>query len=55
MVESFPKILKSTLSNGKGVLIRGFGKFCVKEKRERRGTNPATVGDMMLAPRKVAH
>ena len=30
-----------------------FGKFCVKEKSERKGRNPATGGDMMLAPRKV--
>ena len=35
------------------VLISGFGKFCVKEKRERRGRNPATGEDMMLEARKV--
>ena len=32
---------KSKFVSGEDVLIRGFGKFCVKEKRERRGRNPA--------------
>jgi nucleoid DNA-binding protein len=45
--------LKSRLSSGEDVLISGFGKFCVKEKRERRGRNPVTGEDMMLAPRRV--
>jgi integration host factor subunit alpha len=47
------EIIKSTLASGQDVLISGFGKFCVKDKRERRGRNPATGGDMMLAPRRV--
>jgi len=34
-------------------LISGFGKFCVMEKGERRGRNPATGQDLMLAPRRV--
>jgi integration host factor subunit alpha len=38
---------------GEDVLVSGFGKFCVKEKRERRGKNPATGEDMMLEPRNV--
>ena len=37
----------------KDVLISGFGKLCVKEKRERIGQNPATGEDMMLSPRRV--
>ena len=39
--------------SGDDVLISGFGKFRVKEKRERRGRNPATGEDMMLDARKV--
>jgi len=35
------------------VLISGFGKFCVHEKKERRGRNPATGDEMILPPRKV--
>jgi integration host factor subunit alpha len=52
-VETILEIIKSTLSSGDDVLISGFGKFCVKDKRERRGQSPATDEDMMLAPRKV--
>lgn len=53
IVESLLEIIKSTLESGEDVLISGFGKFCVKEKGERRGRNPATGEDLMLAPRKV--
>ncbi len=52
-VESLLEIIKRTLESGEDVLISGFGKFCVREKRERRGRNPATGDDMFLAPRKV--
>ena len=34
-------------------MISGFGKFCVKKKRERRGRNPATGKDMMMRQKKV--
>jgi integration host factor subunit alpha len=53
IVENLLEILKSTLVSGENVLISGFGKFCVKDKRERRGRNPATGDDLMLAPRRV--
>jgi integration host factor subunit alpha len=52
-VETLLEIIKKTLESGEDVLISGFGKFCVKEKRERRGRNPATGEDLMLEPRKV--
>jgi len=52
-VETILEIIKSELASGEDVLISGFGKFCVKEKRERKGRNPATGKDMMLAPRRV--
>jgi integration host factor subunit alpha len=52
-VETLLEIIKQTLISGEDVMVSGFGKFCVKEKSERRGRNPATGGDMMLAPRKV--
>ena len=47
------KIIKSTLESGEDVLISSFGKFCVKKKKKRRGRNPATGEDMILAPKKV--
>ena len=52
-VETILELIKSTLAAGEDVLISGFGKFCVKKKRERKGRNPATGEDMMMAPRKV--
>jgi integration host factor subunit alpha len=53
IVESLIELIKSKLASGEDVLVSGFGKFCVNEKRERRGRNPATGEDLMLAPRKV--
>jgi len=53
LVESLLEIMKSTLESGEDLLISGFGKFCVKEKRERRGRNPATGNDLMLGARRV--
>jgi integration host factor subunit alpha len=52
-VEIILEIIKSKLASGEDVLISGFGKFCVMEKRERRGRNPATGENMILAPRRV--
>ena len=52
-VEALLEIIKSSLSSGDDVLISGFGKFCVKEKRERRGRNPTTGEDLILAPRRI--
>jgi len=53
LVETILELIKSKLVSGENVLISGFGKFCVKEKRERRGRNPGTGEDMMLDARKV--
>ena len=53
LVETLLEIIKGTLVSGEDVLISNFGKFCVNQKKERRGRNPATGDDMMLAPRKI--
>ena len=52
-LESILEIIKNTLENGEDVLITGFGKFYVKEKRKRRGRNPQTGEDLMLGSRRV--
>ena len=52
-VETVLVVIKRSLESGEDVLISGFGKFCVKEKAERRGRNPATGEDMILKPRRV--
>jgi len=53
LIETLLEIIKSTLASGEDVLISGFGKFCINQKKERKGRNPATGDDMMLAPRRV--
>ncbi|UCD88945.1 MAG: integration host factor subunit alpha [Desulfobacterales bacterium] len=53
IVETVLEVIKRSLESGEDVLISGFGKFCVKEKKERKGRNPATGEDIMLEPRKV--
>jgi len=52
-VELLIEIIKNTLASGEDVLVSNFGRFCVKEKGERKGRNPATGDDLMLEPRKV--
>jgi len=53
LTETLLELIKKTLEAGEDIMISGFGKFCVKAKKQRRGRNPATGEDMMLAPRKV--
>ena len=53
MLETLLELMKRNLERGEDVLISGFGKFCVKEKQERRGRNPATGDDMILNSRRV--
>ena len=52
-LEILLEIIKGTLASGEDVKISGFGKFCVKEKKERKGRNPSTGESLMLRPRKV--
>jgi integration host factor subunit alpha len=53
VVEKTLEIIKSALANGEDVLISGFGKFNVREKRERVGRNPATGARLTLPSRRV--
>ena len=53
IIETMLETIKHTLESGEDVMISGFGKFCVKDKKERRGRNPATGKDMLLPPRRV--
>ena len=53
ITESLLELIKSSLESGDDVLVSGFGKFCVKEKRERKGRNPATGEDAILPARRV--
>ncbi len=53
LTELLLETIKQTLESGEDVLISGFGKFQVKDTKQRRGRNPATGGDLILSPRKV--
>ena len=53
VIESLLEIIKGSLAHGDDVLVSGFGKFCIKNKRPRRGRNPATGQDLILRERKV--
>ena len=53
IVEILLELIKSELESGDDVMISGFGKFCVKNKKKRKSRNPATGKDLIIAPRKV--
>ncbi len=53
MLDSLLELIKQSLENGEDVLISGFGKFSVKEKRERTGRNPQSGELITLPARRV--
>jgi len=53
IIETLLRSIKNTLENKDDVLISGFGKFCIKDKKDRRGRNPATGEDLTLEARRV--
>ncbi len=53
LVESLFEIMKKAMESGEDILISGFGKFCVREKKERVGRNPQTGKDLVLESRRV--
>ncbi len=53
VLEALIEIIKFTLASGEDLMISGFGKFQVNEKKPRKGRNPATGNSMMLDKRRV--
>ena len=53
LVERFFKIMKDTLTQGEDLLVSGFGKFSVRQKKARRGRNPQTKENLTIHARKV--
>lgn len=53
LLESLLETIKSTLESGEDIMISGFGKFQVKDKKTRRGRNPATRNNLPLDARRV--
>jgi len=53
IIETLFELIKQSLEDDEDVMISGFGKFCVREKRQRLGRNPQTGEPMALSPRRV--
>jgi integration host factor subunit alpha len=53
LVKSLLEIMKRTLESGEDVLISGFGKFWLKDKKARKGRNPETGEGLILRARRV--
>lgn len=52
-VETFLALSKKSLIKGEDLLLSGFGKFNVKDKKARRGRNPQTGDELTLDARRV--
>ena len=52
-VDTFLRISKDSLIGGADLLISGFGKFSVRDKRPRKGRNPQTGEELILDARRV--
>jgi integration host factor subunit alpha len=53
MFELVFSIMKNTLEDGEDIKISGFGKFEVKQKKDRKGRNPQTGEDLTIEARRV--
>ncbi len=47
------ELMRSTMASREDVLISGFGKFEVRDKRSKKGRNPQTGGELTLEARRV--
>lgn len=53
MVESFFEEIRTSLENGEGVKLSGFGNFELRDKPERPGRNPKTGEEIPITARRV--
>jgi len=53
VVEATFEIIKGCLEKGEKVKISGFGNFVINAKRPRKGRNPQTGEEIIIAGRKV--
>ena len=53
LVDFFFNTIKSHLQKGQGVQFHGFGKFILKDKKERKGRNPQTGESVVIPKRRV--
>ena len=53
IVKTLIEVIKSTLESGDDLMVTGFGKFYVKEKKGYRWRNPLTENFEMLPPKRL--
>jgi integration host factor subunit alpha len=53
IVEFFFEALRSALETGESVKLAGFGKFDLREKKQRPGRNPKTGVEVPITARRV--
>ena len=53
LVNSIFELMKEGLEDDQSVLISGFGKFSLRERRERTGRNPINGEPIILPSKKV--
>jgi nucleoid DNA-binding protein len=53
MVDLILTIIKERLARGEKVVLSGFGTFRVASRRDRKGVNPRTGGEMLIRGRKA--
>ncbi|HQG31262.1 MAG TPA: integration host factor subunit alpha [Deltaproteobacteria bacterium] len=53
VIETFLEIIKENLEKGEEVSLSGFGKWSVRDKRERKGRNPKTGEKIAITERRV--
>jgi len=53
LLEWIMEEIKTTLASGEDVMITGFGKFMVNDKKARRGRNPQNAEELLLDARRV--
>jgi DNA-binding protein HU-beta len=54
VVEAFVDNIQGALSRGESLSLVGFGRFSVLARAGRKGRNPQTGQEMMIAARKIA-
>ncbi len=53
IVEDFFEEIRGILESGQPLMLSGFGRFDVHDKRERPGRNPKTGEDAVISARRV--
>ena len=53
IVNDLIDIMKETLESGDEILISGFGKFCLRDKKARPGRDPKSHRNYVISKRRV--